>query len=297
MKGGLGILGWLASVMAAMAGAEQDSVYSDTRHGNAPPVDVTYSLPSALSQGGRELGDVDSLAVHVGYVVDLPAGASWRWLVGADYRLLTMDVPQAAALPSTLQSAALVVGFHGRWSDRWQVRLEVLPGLYGDPTAMDLDHVNAPLILEVAYTVSERLTLGAQVLVDARRESPVVGSLGVTWRWSERWGLALWLPRPQIEFSPDERWTVFLGASLNGGTFGVANDFGARHGDPRLDGAAVDYREIRVGGGARFRVGERYLAEASVGWTVDRRYHFHEAGVLLNGDGAPYVQVGFGRTF
>lgn len=287
----------MAAGVAVNGGDDPDSVYSDTRHGNAPPAEWTYSLPSELNRGEREVGDVGSFIAHVSYVAAVPEGTAWRWLLGADYRLYSFDVPDSVPVPSTLQSAALALGFHGRFAQRWSVRLEVLPGVYGDLLAAGEDQFNAPFTVEGAYAWNDQWTFGGQVLVDVRRETPVVGAVGVTWRWSERWGVYFWLPRPQVEFSPNERWTFHLGASLSGGTFVVGDDFGTRRGDPRLDGAALDFREIRVGGGVRCRVGARYLAEAAIGWTIDRQFDFHEAGVLLDGDGAPFIQLGFGRAF
>jgi hypothetical protein len=247
----------LIPVLAARGGTE--SVYSDTRHGNAPPAAITYSLPSTLHRADRELGDSDAFVAHASYVMALPDEGRWRWLVGADYRLLSFNVPKATPLPTTLQSAALAIGFQGSIGDRWQLRVEALPGVYGDLSELGTDQVNVPLALEASYEVSDRLTVGGQVLVDARRESPVVGSLGITWKAAERWSFQLWLPRPQIEFHASRSWTIYAGASVNGGSFVVDEAFGTNRGEPGLDGAALDYREIRVGGGLRWSLGQDYL--------------------------------------
>ena len=91
--------------------------------------------------------------------------------------------------------------------------------------------------------------------------------------------------------------TFFAGATFSGGTYVVADDFGSRRGRSDLDAQPVDFQEVRVGGGLRYTFNDRLGIELGGGWTVDRRYHFRERHLLLNGDGAPYVQLSFGLMF
>ena len=56
----------------------------------------------------------------------------------------------------------------------------------------------------------------------------------------------------------------------------------------------MDYREIRVGVGARWIFSKGWRATVDGGWAVDRRFTFDRESLLLNGNGAPYVQAGAG---
>ena len=69
----------------------------------------------------------------------------------------------------------------------------------------------------------------------------------------------------------------------------MAGDFGHTHGQPNLDDQIVNYREIRACAGLRYSLGPRLTAELKGGWMIDRRFHYDDRHLLLNGDGAPYV--------
>jgi hypothetical protein len=262
-----------------------------------PPAEVTYSFKSIARLDGAALGDLDTLTLHASWVESFAQSDRFRWLAGADWRRVQASVPAGAPVPDTLQSAAVVLGFDWEINDRWRARLEAIPGVYSDFEDFSGDDFNAPFGVEVSYAINPNLVVGVQFSVDARREMPFVGIPGVRWRLNDRWLLSLWIPRPQIEYRATDELTLFAGASLTGGSYVVADDFGTRSGRPQLNGAAVDFREVRVGGGLRWRVGKWLFAEAAGGWTVERRYDFHEEDTEIKAGGAPYVQASFGATF
>jgi hypothetical protein len=139
--------------------------------------------------------------------------------------------------------------------------------------------------------------VGAQLNVNARRESPVLGAVGVRWKFAEDWLLSLWFPRPRIEYFANENVTLFAGANFVGGTFVVADDFGRGHNQPNLDSQVVDFQEVLVGGGLRYAFKKKFAFELSGGWTLDRRYNYYHRGLEFESAGAPYVQAGLGLMF
>jgi hypothetical protein len=286
---------WLAVASAGAAGSE--SAVDNDWFRAWPPAGVSYSFPSAIHQGGAPLGDIDTLEFRATYIQSVKLNEDFNWLVGADWYRQQASVPSGAPVPNTLQSAAAVLGFDWRPADHWRARLEVSPGFYSDFRDVSGQDINAPFHVEVSYSLSPHLLLGGQLNVNARRDSPLLGGAGVRWKFAEDWLLSLWFPRPRLEFAATERVTFFAGATFTGGTFVVAEDFGTRRGRPELDGEAVDFQEVRVGGGLRFTIQDQLGLELGGGWTVDRRYHFHERDLLLNGDGAPYAQFSFGFQF
>ena len=59
----------------------------------------------------------------------------------------------------------------------------------------------------------------------------------------------------------------------------------------------ISYSQWGVGAGARWRVVKPLLLFAEAGWLVDRRFHYDDRDLLLNGDGAPYLRGGLNGTF
>jgi hypothetical protein len=287
---------WLVSTESSRAGELMSNVDNDWFRG-WPPAEVTYSFPAEVHEGDRKLGEIDTLSFHVSYIESLKGWDEFNWLVGVDWRRTQAIVADNSPVPNTLQSAAAVVGFEWRFRERWRARLEVAPGVYSDFADLSGDNFNAPFTFEISYSLSPNLLFGVNVSVDARRDSPLVGFPGVRWKFADQWLLSLWVPRPQIEFQPVEHVTLFGGVSFGGGTYVVAGDFGRRRGRADLDNQAVDFREVRVGGGVRYDIRRKLALEIGGGWTVDRRYHFHERDLLLNGEGAPYAEFSFGLTF
>lgn len=287
----------LSAAVARQAGAAEPINYADNGWFRGwPPAEVTYSVASSLRENGRDLGDTDALTFHVGYIEDIRQTESLEWLLGVDWRRTQASVPDGVAVPNTLQSAAVVFGFDARVLDSFRVRLEVLPGIYSDFQDISGEDANAPLAFEASYSITPGLLIGAQLNVDTRRQSPLLGGVGVRWWIAEEWLLSLWLPRPQLEFSPVENVTLFAGASFSGGTYVVADHFGRALGRPELDKQAVDYREIRAGAGVRWNKA-RFAVELGGGWTVERRYDFHDRGVKFEAQGSPYARASFGATY
>jgi hypothetical protein len=177
------------------------------------------------------------------------------------------------------------------------LRLEALPGVYSDFRDLSARDLNAPFTVELSYSLNPTLLIGAQLNVDARREAPVLGGAGVRWRFAQDWLLSFWVPRAQVEFAATRTITLFAGASFAGGTYVVADNFGRQVGRVELDEQAVDYREIREGGGLRWKLRDRFAAEIAGGWTLERRYDFHKRDLVLKADGTPYVQASFGATY
>jgi hypothetical protein len=286
---------FLRGICPVFAGNLDLSVENDWFRG-WPPAEVTYAFGSRVRDEGTDLGDLDTLYIHAAYVASIGATDSFNWLLGIDWKRVQASVPADTPIPNTLQSAAAVLGFDWQFATRWHARLEVAPGIYSDFQDISGDDLNAPFTPELSYSINSNLLIGVQMSVDLRRDLPAVAFPNVRWKFAERWLLSLRIPRPQLEFAATEHLSVIAGASLAGGSYVVAEDFGRRHGRSQLDGQSVDFEQVGVGLGVRYAT-ERVIAEIGAGWIVDRRYNFHERDVELKTDGAPYVQVSFATTF
>ena len=259
--------------------------------------EVSYSLPSPISRGSSRLGDIDALHARAGWIGTIRASGSYAWLTGLEWRGSSFDAPAGAPIPEDVHSLALKLGNEWRFAERWIARFEVDPGLYSDFEDLSWDDFNAPFALRLTYSSTTNLTWVLGLGVDVRSDLPVVGGPGVRWRFSPDWTLNLIMPRPRIEFAANDLVTVFAGGELKSGSWRLSEDFGARVNEAKLNSEIVDYREIRVGAGLRWRMGRRWSATFDGGWVIDRRFTFERENLLLNGDGAPYLQVGVVALF
>jgi len=262
-----------------------------------PPASVSYSFPSELRQVGADLGELDTAIFQATYIESVKQSERFRWLLGGQWQRVQASVPSGVPLPDTLQSAAAVIGFDWFFHDRWRARLEVFPGVYSDFQDISGDDFNAPFYFEVSYALGPNLLVGGQLNVNVRREAPVLGAVGVRWKFAEDWLLSLWFPRPRIEYFPAEGVTLFAAANIVAGAFVVADDLGRDHSRPDLDGQAVDFRQVQIGGGLRYTIREKLAIELSGGWTLDQRYDYYDRGLEFESSGAPYAQIGFGLMF
>jgi hypothetical protein len=257
----------------------------------------SYSAPADLSIGDVNAGEMDAFHTDVSYLLRFKTSETYAWGAGFGWERSGFGLPAGVPLPNTVN--ALTLNFQNDWkfSERWNLRIDVRPGLFSDLEDIDAGDFNAPLTAGLAYSQSETLMWVAAVNVDVRRDIPIIGGVGVRWKFAEDWTLALLLPKPAIEYQVSPAVTVFAGGELMGGAYRVAEDLGTRTGRANLDDEMVSYREIRVGGGLRANVGKSFTASVEGGWVIDRRFTYEEADLQINGDGALYLGVALRARF
>jgi hypothetical protein len=259
--------------------------------------DVSYTFPSSIHIGSTDLGEIDSWHWHGSATWLGRASASYTWQIGVDLQQFSFNVPEGAPLPENLYGLALRLGNRWQFRENWAWQTQISPGVYSDLEDVSGGDFNAPFLTFLEYSIRPTLQLYAGVQVDVRRDTPVIPALGARWRFAPDWTLLMVYPIPRIEYRVNEQWTAYAGIEFRGTGFRVAEDFGTRVGRPELNDQDVSYREWRAAGGARWRVAEGWSVFAEGGWTIDRRFHFDDAELLANGDGAPFVQVGVSASF
>ena len=266
-------------------------------YSGAYQAEVSYTAGSGISQGSVMLGDLNTLQNRASYIGTFWRSENYSLLAGLDWQRFSFGLPSAAPLPNTLQSTSLRLGNEWGFAENWTLRLEVEPGVYSDFHDITGEDFNAPFSARLTYAPNQNVSWIVGLNVNLWSDIPVVGGLGVRWRIVEAWTLSLILPRPRVEFKASDVLTLHAGAELKGGTYRVAEDFGRHTGLPALDGEIVDYREIRAGGGLRWRLHKNAALAAEAGWTIDRRFNFDDQNLQLNGRGAPYIQFSINGTY
>jgi hypothetical protein len=304
------VLGWLLgpALLSTWAGdkvmeAQEDSVKSATISQEIVS-DNSFVGPAKSAQGNRNIGSVTELQNHARYVVSTKLRDDVLLRVGVDFERFSFGLPNRSPLPNTLQSTSLIVGADYNLNDQWTLRLEAAPGVYSDFNDISFSDVNAPITLGAAYAVNKDLQWFFGINADFRREYPVLPGVGVRWKFADQWTLMLLIPKPQIQYAVLPNLNLFLGADLKGGTYKVDQQYGTYHQNfglvenRRLNNATVSYQEVRVGGGATWKINPAISLEAESGAMVMRTFDFYDQDFKVHANGvAPYGRLGVKAEF
>lgn len=265
--------------------------------GGSYQAEYTRSFDSNLNVGDTNLGEMAADLARVTYTAVFRPNKEYQWGLGVQWDYATFDLPASTPAPDEMHGLALRFTSNWQLAEGWNLRTELRPGLYTDFEDLSGDDFNVPFTIALGYDISPTLSVALAINADFRRDIPVVGGPGVIWSFAENWRLILLLPRPQIEFTPYRSLTLFAGGEFRALAIRVGEEFGNEVGDPRINDDQVTYREIRVGGGARWNITRSLRLFVEGGWAIDRRFQFDRSNLLLNGDGAPYMQVGLGGSY
>ena len=259
--------------------------------------DISYSGSSDIGEGTKPLGEISTLNSRIAALRTTPIDKQSSWLLGGSWNRFDFSVPAGAPIPDKLSSLALKLGYNRQLDKQWSLRTEIDPGLYSDFKDINWDDFNAPIGVRLVYAASRELQWFIGLNIDLRSGTPVIGGPGLRWQFAPDWMLLLIIPFPRIEYAVNQDVAIFAGASLRGGTFRVAQDFGRKHGRPELDNQDIDYRELSAGLGVRWQINPGVSLNAVAGYMFDRRFRFDDRNLLLNGDGAPQLQLALTGRF
>jgi opacity protein-like surface antigen len=259
--------------------------------------DYSFVGSAPMHSGGVHIGSMEEQSSFLHAVISskLTEGRLLRF--GVEWQRYSFSLPASAPLPNTLQSVNLVAGLDMEFGS-WIVRAEAYPGFYSDFHDITSRDFNIPFVIGGTYLVNSELQWVLGLSVDLQRSYPVIPAVGVRWQFAGKWVLNAILPRPRLEYQFNDSTTLFVGGDIKAGTYRVDDKFGSSHGKPALNGAAVDYTEARVGGGASIKATSRVKVDLEAGYMPFREFDFHRADVTLKNDrGAAYGQIIVGCSF
>ena len=256
-------------------------------------LDAQYSyVGDARTRGaGLNAGSIDEHSADIKYVISPQVNKDLLLRFGFEWQRFSFGVPDHAAVPRVLQQASGVLGFDYQIADQWLMRTEVEPGIHSDFRDISWRDFDAPLILGAVYLVDADLQCFLGLRFDARSEYPVLPVAGVRWKFAAEWTLNLMLPNPRLEYEANERLTLYLGGGVEAGTFAVGERFGSDHGQPKLDGAIVDYLELRFGAGGSWKIAPSVTIEVEAGYVPYREFDFFDPNIDFRSHNAPYGQI------
>jgi opacity protein-like surface antigen len=256
-------------------------------------LDAQYSyVGDAKTRGaGLNNGSVDEHRADLKYVVSPQVNKDLLLRFGFEWQRLSFGVPVRAAVPGVLQQVSGVLGFDYQVADEWLMRVEVEPGIYSDFRDIGWRDFDASLVLGAAYLASADLQWFFGMRVDARSQYPVLPAAGVRWKFADEWTLNFMLPNPRLEYEVNERLKLYLGGGVEAGTYAVGENFGTPRGQPKLDGAIVDFLEVRLGAGWSWKIMPTVTLEAEAGYMPYRVFDFFDPDIEIRSHNAPYGQI------
>jgi len=276
VSGIVGSLGLLASAGAQVQEKETTSLGNnlsfETDFRFAIIDDSQFKESSKLTVGNAyDLGsrDVLSLKVREGFLLRF----------GVEWERYNFSQPDPVPLPSKFQGSSLVLGTDLQLGDAWIMRLEIQPGFYSGGTELRIRDFDIPMTIGASYFWSADLQLVAGISIDPERKYPVLPGAGFRYKISTDWVLDAILPTPRIEYSFSKSLLLYAGGDLHDGSYRMQGNFGSVHGEPSLNEAIVDYTQIRVGGGASWKIRPELTVEFEAGVVPVQEFDFHRAGI------------------
>ena len=255
---------------------------------------------SSANKGSTNVGDITEISASAKFVLSLQVGNTALLRLGAGWLGYFFNPGPRAPIPDSLQAENLEVGGDIQVSPAILARIAALPGLYSNGGNITTRNFNCPFEIAASYFVSTDLILLAGVYVDPNADPPVFPVLGVHWKLSDKWLIEGTPPRPQLRYLLSDRVTLFAGADLREETFVVDNRFGTSRGVPQLNGAIVEYYEIRAGAGLTWKASKYASVDIEGGCTPYRRFDYvHVAdGIKVKSEQVtPYLHIGLSAAF
>ena len=251
-------------------------------------VEAGFSAVADSSFKGRSFrGEVNETDFGFRAVASKQWGGGPLFRAGFEWQRYDFGLPARAPLPDTMQSFAVVVGADFQIGEAWLFRLEATPGFYSGNTEFRFGSLNVPVLFGGSYFVSADLQFVAGVELDVNRKYPVLGALGLRWKFAPGFVLNAVLPNPRLEYSFSKTLTIYVGADIRETTYRMDSAFGRSRGRRKLDNAIVDYTQIRVGAGASWRVKAHLTLECEAGVVPVHDFNYHRAEVGVRSSGVP----------
>lgn len=266
----------------------------------AQETNLSYSYVGAsdIKQGNSKIGNVSEQNSDVKYVISPEITDGLLFRGGVEWERYSFGLSSNLALPNTLQSTNLILGFDIQLADQWLMRVEAAPGFYSDFVDLTSRDINAPIIIGASYLVSKDLQWVVGMRIDLWSEYPVLPGAGVRWKFADQWTLNAIMPKPRLEYELERSTTLFVGLDLKGGSYMVNKDFGDNHGHGNLNQTVLEYSEVRTGGGVAWKPTPFLTLEAETGASVYRDFDYSRAHTnIVTDDVAPYGQIALIGSF
>jgi hypothetical protein len=216
---------------------------------------------------------------------------------GAAFAINTMESDDPVPVPERLGTLTLNAGVTRMFSREWRGAVFVRPGYHGDFGSYTLRTLNVPFMAVANYTPAGSSTMWLfGVSVNPVGEHPVMPVAAFRWAFAGDWTLNFGLPRLGVAWRATKALDLDLGATMQGGGYRVTKTPG-NSGRDDLAGTYVNYREIRVGIRAAYKIAQKASLSVEGGWMADRRFDYYDRDYEIKGRSAAYMTAGVNVRF
>jgi hypothetical protein len=260
----------------------------------------SFFTRGTAKEGSTDVGNITEISSSAKFVLSLQVRDTALLRLGVGWLGYFFNPEDRAPIPESLQAEYLEVGADVQVSPAILARIAALPGIYSNAVDITTRNFNVPFEIAASYFVSTDLIILAGVYVDANASPPVFPVFGVHWKISDKWLIEGMPPRPQLRYLLSDTITLFAGADLRENTFVVDQRFGTARGSPQLNGAILEYNEIRAGAGLTWKVFKYASLDLEGGLTPYRRFdyaHVADGIKVKSEDVVPYFRIGLSAAF
>lgn len=165
--------------------------------------------------------------------------------------------------------------------------LKVSPGVYFARDHITKNAFDFPIEAGTGIKITKNFSLAIGLTTGLLREWPVLPVGGFVWNVNDQLKVNAVFPGPRVSYQFFHGFQAFLGGDFAGG--------GYRNGptdDHRTNNAALQYTELRGGGGITYTPRKGVDVEASSGWVFQREIDFFHSGPdFKTRAGAPYFKL------
>ena len=267
------------------------------RHGadERPPrfdatLDSSYTAAGTTEFRGAHLGDSDALNYSLGLSARVPLNAQWIVPLALRSQNLSLGTLPGVPSPGDIHTLQFDIGLGYRPNDRWMFMTRITPTLYklSDIGSNDRS-ASGSLMATWSYSTSLKYMFGVMVSPDS--DIQVLPMVGAEWAISDQVDLRLTFPKPRLIYRPDARWRLHLGADMNMTTFRTSDSLGASTGLLQFNDALGTYRDICIGAGIAYRLGNALSVEVDAGYSVSRQIDYTRIDERVEFDPAPYAGI------
>lgn len=257
----------------------------------------SFSGEAALAHGSQE-AQVSVHAASLSVSGRRPLSPTCMVAYGLAHSRYDFDHSSSLAIPDSLGELSLNLGLVYRPRTNWSYALYARPGFYSDLKTLRTEALNLPLLFLTTFRASDTLSWSFGARLDPFAENSLLPLLGLNWKVSPAWTFNLGFPRAGLTFKASEACALFAGLSVQGGSFRLGENVpAATSPTSSFAGQRVEYREIRTGLGADWRIHKALKLTTEIGVMLDRRLEYYKIDYALSGDAAVYFSLGLSSAF
>jgi hypothetical protein len=265
--------------------------------GNEITVKFSQSADNPVPGGGGAGAEVGVQAAFVDWRHSQPLIDTTQLAYGLSWSGYDFSRSGPIAIPDNLQEISLSLGGTYRASPQWLLIASIRPGIYGDFGGSSSDAFNVPAVFIATFLQSRELAWSFGLRADPFSDNAVLPVIGVKWRFAPRWEFTLGFPRAGFSYEATTALKLSVGATVQGGSFHIAEDPRPIPAGAPLSDTYLDYREIRAGLAADYKFNESLSLTAEAGMITDQKFEYYERDLTLNGDAATFFSLGLSARF